>query len=333
LEKADSLKGEQPPVKVIVQEIQTKVIEDRLNLPGSISPWEDLTVQAEVSGQIVAVPVKEGDIVRPGQVLARLDRRDYENRVAQAKAAYHLAKADYDRLSNLLPLNAASTAQVDVSLAHLKEMKANLDSMQLNLERTMIITPIPGFINRLDAKLGMLIERSNPIAQILDTRKVKVEVGIPESDIKAIQDLEEARIIVEALDGENYLGRKIFLARQPEPSSRTYTLKLAVDNPEGKLRPGMFTRVELIKHRYQDAVSIPLYAVIARENERFVYILNDNTAHYRKVELGVLDGWQVQITKGLQIGEKVIIVGHRSLEDGQKVDVQQIIHDPGKLME
>ena len=78
LEKADSLKGEQPPVKVIVQEIQTKVIEDRLNLPGSISPWEDLTVQAEVSGQIVAVPVKEGDIVRPGQVLARLDRRDYQ---------------------------------------------------------------------------------------------------------------------------------------------------------------------------------------------------------------------------------------------------------------
>ena len=108
-------------------------------------------------------------------------------------------------------------------------------------------------------------------------------------------------------------------------------MKLAVSNSEGELRPGMFCRVELIKHRYENAVSIPLYAVISRRKERFVYVANNSKAHYRKVELGVLVGWQVHVTDGLKPGDRVIIVGHRSLEDGQKISIQRTVQDPAEL--
>ena len=110
-------------------------------------------------------------------------------------------------------------------------------------------------------------------------------------------------------------------------------VSLTLDNTDGQLRPGMFCRVELVKHRYEEAVSIPLYAVISRRKERFVYIVNDSKAHYRRVELGVLDGWQVQITDGLKPGDRVIIVGHRSLEDGQKIIIQRTVQDPAELEE
>jgi len=279
------------------------------------------------------VPVKEGDLVIKGQVLARLDRRDYENRLAQEESAYHLAKLEYDRFSKLSKMKATSEAELDSSLARLKETEANLASAKLDLERTVIIAPMNGYINRLDAKVGLLVNRPDSIAQILDTNKIKVEIGIPESDIDAIQNLKEARITVEALGGETFTGGKIFLSRQPDSSSRVYNLKLAVNNTEGQLRPGMFCRVELVKRRYEDAVSIPLYAVIARRKEQFVYVANDSKAHYRRVELGVLDGWQVQITHGLKVGDRVIIVGHRSLEDGQKIIIQRTVQDPAELKE
>lgn len=332
-EKAKALKTEQPAPNVIALNIQTTTIEDSLNLPGVISPWEDLLVNTEVSGQIIEVPVKEGDLVVKGQVLARIDKRDYENRLAQTEAAYNLAKLEYDRFLKLSKMKATSEAELDSSLARLKEKKADLASDKLNLERTLIIAPMSGYINRLDAKVGFLVNRPDPIAQILDTNKVKVEIGIPESDIEAIQKLEEARITVEALGGETFIGKKIFLSRQPDASSRVYNLKLAVNNPQGQLRPGMFCRVELVKHRYEEAVSIPLYAVISRRKEQFVYIANNSKAHYRKVELGILDGWQVQITDGLQVGDQVIIVGHRSLEDGQLISIQRTVQDPAELEE
>ncbi len=332
-EKAKALKTEQPAPNVIALNIQAVTIEDALNLPGVISPWEDLMVRTEVSGQIIEAPVKEGDLVIKGQVLARLDRRDYENRLAQEESAYHLAKLEYDRFSKLSKMKAISEAELDSSLARLKETKADLASAKLDLERTVIIAPMSGYINRLDAKVGLLVNRPDSIAQILDTNKIKVEIGIPESDIDAIQNLEEAQITVEALGGKTFIGKKIFLSRQPDPSSRVYNLKLAVNNTEGQLRPGMFCRVELVKRRYKDAVSIPLYAVIARREERFVYIANDSKAHYRRVELGVLDGWQVQITDGLKIGDRVIIVGHRSLEDGQRINIQRTVQDPAELKE
>ncbi|MGA1875600.1 MAG: efflux RND transporter periplasmic adaptor subunit [bacterium] len=332
-ERARGLKEEQPLIQVITQELQGEILEDHLNLPAVISPWEDLLVRAEVDGRIINVPVQEGDLVTRGQVLARIDRRDYENQLTQAEAAYTLAKLEYDRFLKLSAMKAAPQAQLDASLAHLKETEANLASARLALERTTITAPIDGFMNRLEAKVGLLVSRSDPIAQILDTRRVKVEVGIPEADVRAIQDLKEAFVEVAAAGGKKFLGRNIFLSRQPDSSRRVYTMKLAVDNPANQLRPGMFARVDLIKHRYEGAIAIPLYAVIARGDERFVYIVQDGAARYRKIALGILDGWRVQVTEGLEPGEQVIIVGHRSLEDGQRVAVQKIVQDPRDLQE
>ncbi len=333
LEKEKAIIKEQSIPRVIVQEVQGTTIEDKLNLPGVISAWEDLVIQSEVNGVIIDLQIKEGDIVKKGQILAGIDKRDYENRVAQAEAAFNLAKLEYERFLKLSKVNATSKAHLDASLARLKETEAALAQAKLDLERTTIKSPIKGYINRLDAKVGLLVNRADPIAQILDTDTVKVEIDIPEADIHAVQKITQAWVTVDALGGEKFLGSKIFLSRQPETFKRAYTLKLAVKNPYEKLRPGMFSRVELIKNIYENAISIPLYAVISKGDEKFVYIANDNQAHSRRVELGILAGWRIQITSGLSIGDKVIIVGHRGLEDEQKIIIQQTIFDPTNLKE
>jgi membrane fusion protein (multidrug efflux system) len=165
----------------------------------------------------------------------------------------------------------------------------------------------------------------------LDTRQVKVEVGIPESDVQAINNLEEADITVEALNNLKVKGKKVFLSRQPESFARVYNLKLVVENPENLLRPGMFARVDLVKKRYPDSFVVPLYSVITNADEHYLYVVNDETTHYRPVKLGVLEGWMVQVLEGLKSNDKVVVVGQRNLEDGQRVKVIRTIRDPEEL--
>ena len=82
----------------------------------------------------------------------------------------------------------------------------------------------------------------------------------------------------------------------------------------------------------ENSISIPLYAVISRNNSNIVYIINDHKAHLREVELGLLEGWRVEVIKGLTAGEKVIVVGHRSVNDGEKVNVVRSVNDPKDIL-
>jgi len=102
--------------------------------------------------------------------------------------------------------------------------------------------------------------------------------------------------------------------------ARLYDLELVVPNLDGKILPGMFAKVELIKQSYDQALAIPLYAVITQGEDRFVYVENNGKAEKRMVKLGVLVNWQVHITSGIDPGERVIVVGHRFLDDGQAVE-------------
>jgi RND family efflux transporter MFP subunit len=171
-----------------------------------------------------------------------------------------------------------------------------------------------------------------PVAQILQIGEVKVTVGIPESDVSAVMDLKEADIIIEALDKLKVKGRKLFLSRQPGDLARLYNLELIVDNPDGRILPGMFARVEIVKKRFEDTLAIPLYAVISQGDESFVYLENNNKAEKRSVELGILEGWMIQVNSGLKPGDKVIIVGHRQVDEGQTVQVIKNVTDASEIL-
>jgi RND family efflux transporter MFP subunit len=170
------------------------------------------------------------------------------------------------------------------------------------------------------------------VAQILQIEDVKVTVGVPESDVAAVFDLDKAEVVIEALDNRRVRGKKVFLSRQPRTLARLYDLELKIPNTDGRILPGMFARVELVKNSFEEALAVPLYAVITQGDERFVYVEADGIAEKRIVELGVLVGWQVRIKAGLAPGERVIIVGHRLLDNGRTVKVIKNVKDPSEIL-
>jgi membrane fusion protein (multidrug efflux system) len=140
-------------------------------------------------------------------------------------------------------------------------------------------------------------------------------------------------VIIEALGNRNVKGKKIFLSRQPRSLARLYDLELGIPNEDGRILPGMFAKVELVKKVYPSALAVPLYAVITQGNDRFVYVEKNGRVEKRSVDLGVLMGWEVHIKKGLKPGDRVVVVGHRFLDDGQAVDVIKNVFNPAEILE
>ena len=319
-------------VQVVTLTVKPVQLEERLNLPATVESFENLWVKSEASGQVIKILVQEGQMVQKGQVLVELDSRDYTTNLARIEANYKLVTIEYNRITELFKRNIASASEVDRLEAQLKDLEAQLKASKLALERTKITAPITGRLNEIEAKIGDWLSVDKPVAQILQIGEVKVTVGIPESDVSAVTDLKEADIIIEALDKLRLKGKKLFLSHQPSDLARLYNMELVVDNPDGRILPGMFARVEIVKKRFEDAFAVPLYAVISQNDENFVYLEKNNKAEKRPVELGILEGWMIQVKAGLNVGDNVIIVGHRQVDEGQTVKVIKNVTDPAEIL-
>jgi RND family efflux transporter MFP subunit len=330
--KEAAVKKTVPPVRVITLSLKPRRLVDVINLPAQVEAFEELWVKSEVPGQVVDVRVKEGQMVKRGQVLVKLDDRDFRARLSRIEANYRLANLNYERTKSLVKKNLAAPTKLDEIEAQRKDLNAQRNEAKLALSRTSIKAPLSSLLNDLPVQRGDFVGVGDPVAQILEIDTLKVTVGVPESDVATIFDLEEAEVIIEALERRRVKGEKIFLSRQPRTLARLFDLELKVPNPDGRILPGMFARVELVKNVYEDALAVPLYAIITQGDERFVFIEKDGRAEKRKVTLGTLIGWEIHITSGLQPGEKVIVVGHRLLDDGQEVEVVRNVANPNEIM-
>lgn len=315
------------PVNVVLLELQPAPIEDAVNLPGVLEPWTSLELMAKVHGSISEVLVQEGSVVQEGDVLARIEPDDYRIALDAAKAAYSQARADHERKRTMLVKKTVSQAQLEMSEAQMLTARAAMEDAELRLSRCTITAPISGVIRRLDAETGLLLSIGDPIAEILQIDRLKAVIGIPESDVNAVQGLSRATITVQALADLQVTGEKYFLSPAPETTARLYRLELEVVNRDGALLPGMFCRAHILKQTVSDALSVPIYSVISRNNEQFVFVVEDQVVHKRPVQLGILEKWRIQITEGLRPGDRVVVEGHRDIEEGQEVNVLQIRTD------
>ena len=324
-----AIKEERPPVNTVVMKVTPSTIRNSINLPGSIEPWTSLELVSKISGSIEEVMVQEGDSVKEGDVLARIESDDYRIALERAQAAYQLAKADFERDEKVYEQGVIPPAELDMRETNMQTAKADLENARLMYDRCTITAPMDGVIRRLDAKVGLYLGIGDPIGRILQLDRVKAVIGIPESDITAVRTLDEIDITIQALDDRKITGRRHFVSTSPENAARLYRLELEIDNPDHAILPGMFLRANIIKKSRENALAIPFYSIISRNDEQFIYVEQKGIVRKRNVKTGIMEKWMVEITDGLSSGELVVVEGHRDVEDGQTVKVVKEITDPG----
>lgn len=329
--RAAEMQQERPDVNVVALNLIPSVLRDRLNLPGVVEPWVDLTVLAEVGAKVIAIEIEEGQRVRKGDVIARLDKRDYQNALHSAQATYDAALATQKRTKELQKSQLSTRSSLDNAVANVETARAAVDNAKLNLDRCAIKAPVSGIINHKMIDVGQFLSRSDPVVELIQMDRVKVKVGIPESDVEAVRKLDNFEVVIDALGKKVFPGKKYFLSRRADPMARVYNLNIEVANPKGEILPDMFVRVEIVKQKVDDGLAVPLYAVVTRNGKHNVYVVNDEMAHTREVALGFQEGWRIEVKSGLSAGERVIVVGQRSVNDGQRVKVVRSVDDPTEL--
>jgi len=320
-----------PPVNVVALQLKPSTIRDRLELPGTVKPWTTLNIVSEIDGRVVRKTVTEGQNVSPGDILVELDAREYRNRYRSAQAAYQTAKNNLRRFEQLQTTQSTTQAKLDEARTQVADARASMDNAALSVERCTIRAAIGGVINRLPIEIGHYLKKGDPVAELLQLDRLKVFVGIPESDVDAVRRLETFTVTIDALDGKTTRGRKYHLSRTTDEMARLYDLQLEVPNPDGQILPDMFARIEIVKTVIQDGIAVPLYSIVARQNGQVVYVVEGDRARERRVSIGMLDGWRCEVKKGLSVGERVIVVGQRNVNDGQAVNVVRLISDPGEI--
>lgn len=322
---------EKPPTNGVTLTLAPVTITDRINLPGSIEPWTRLELMSKLGGTITDVLVKEGDRVKKGDILAHIESADYEIALARSEAAYKLAKSEYERDKSIYDKGVIPASTLDANKTNMQTAMADYENAKLLYSRTTVTSPMDGIIRRMDAKIGLQLSIGDPIAEILEIDRLKGVIGIPESDVLAVKKLDMVEITIQALNNKKISAKVHFLSPSPETIARIYNLELEIDNRDGDIFAGMFIRADIVKKTYQNSIAIPFYSVVSRNDEQFVYVEEDGIARKRYVNLGIMEKWMVQITEGLRPGDRLLVEGHRDVEDNQQVKVVQTITDPKEL--
>ncbi len=318
-----------PPVNIVVLPLEPVDIRDRIKLPGFIEPWQHLVLSAKVGGSIKTILVKEGDQVLQGDTLATIEMDDYQIARDRTRAAYNLAVSDYQRDKTLFGRGAVSKAQLEAKKAAVDTSKADMENAELMLSRCTITAPFSGIINKLHIKPGLFLSVGDPIGELLQINKVKAVLGIPESDVDAVRKLTSVDVVIKALDNLRKKANIYFLSSAPETQAVLYRLELEIDNSKGEILSGMFVSGDVVKRVAHQVIGVPFYSVISREDLQYVFVEENGVARKRAVKMGIMEKWLVQITEGLQPGERLIVEGHRDVEDGQEVKVVQVVDKTG----
>jgi membrane fusion protein (multidrug efflux system) len=305
---------------VQVEEVTPGLAEDRLELPATVEAWSCVRLSAEVDGRIETVAKQEGDRVNANEVLFQIDDSRLKAQLASAQAQQVLAERSFQRAKQLREQNAISQAELDRAEADLKVAEAGVELAGVMHAKTTVRSPIQGIFNKRLMDRGEFVGPGTPLCEVVNTDRVKVVLAVPEKDIPFVRTGCEMKVACDAIRAER-TGTVIYQSTSADPRTLTFTVKVDVDNADGALRPGMIARVELIRRRAERAVTVPIFAVIKREDGYVVFVENGGRAHEQPVDLGFFDGERVVVTKGLEAGARLIVVGQRELLGEDKVRV------------
>jgi membrane fusion protein (multidrug efflux system) len=288
-------------------------------------------VMPKVTGEIRAVLADEGQRVRAGQVLARLDGDQLRLEVALNEATMQKLERDYNRNLELQQKGLVSATAIDNLKYELAAAKASWELARLQLSYCDIRSPIGGTVTqRLDhVKVGNTVTPVGGVIESADSSLFVVEdldtlmlrVNVPERELAKLSVGQPAELTFDAVPGRAFQGQIALISPSIDPATATFAVRIRVTETGGLLRPGMFARVAIIYERKLDALQIPRTALLDGDGPPKVFVVKDGKASERAVKLGLSNGAWIEVTEGLRDGEQVVVVGQGAVKPGAAVRV------------
>jgi len=299
---------------------------------GALFPKERAVLAAEVSGALAQVFADMGDHVKAGQVLARIDPREYQLRVdsaeaqlAQVQARAANATANFARMKELNRQHLVAAQQFDQSSAEMRVAQADADAAakQLGLARkklsdTYIRAPFAGWVQKRSVALGEHVGEGMPLYELIATDPIKLRAPIPERFVPMAKIGLRLDLTIDARPEQTFHGTVTRIAPALDDSSRTLLVEAEVPNAEGILKPGYFAHVT-IDLGHDRALFIPSSAVLRYAGIARVFVYAAGAVRSREITTGSTEGSLIEVISGLKPGEKVVVTDVDRLADGTAV--------------
>jgi len=311
--------GGPPAIPVSVVEVKPVAMRDVVFLPGETEAYEDVKVAANTSGRVEWIGPHEGQAVKKGDLLAKIEVSALKASLEHARAAYKLANDLCERRRRLYDNKIIAREELDQSETQLKLAAADLEQVKVRYNHGFPKSPITGVINHLYVDVGEYADLGKPIADIVNIDRIKINVQVPELDVRYVNKGQTTPIKIDAFADRTLLGTVEFVAFKADSATKTFLVRSVIDNSDHDIRPGMIGRVAFVRRNIPDALAAPLFAIVDKGGERIVFVEKDGVAESRVISIGVIEADQVQITSGLNIGDHLIVRGQTEVEDGMKV--------------
>lgn len=314
---------EKDPTLVTVETTEKGDLRKYAIVQGSVQSDDVVYVSSETGGRIIQINAQEGDYVRKGQLIAKVDMQSLNNQIAEVQTQLDLAETVFDRQKKLWDQNIGSEIQFLQAKNNVERLEKTITTLNTQLSKANIYAPIGGAVDKELVKRGEVVGPGSPILQILNTARVKVVADVPESYLGSVKKGDQVEINFPAID-KTVNKRVSMLGRTIDPSNRTFKVEVNTNNPGGILKPNLLAELKFENFRAKDAITIPLNIVLEDvSGNKYVFVSKEKDGKLRavraNVEIGESYEGRVMITNGLNAGDKVIIQGARNVTNGDPV--------------
>lgn len=294
-------------------------VEDTLPAVGTIEADERVVLQPETSGVIESIEFAEGQRVRKGELLFRLRSRKEEAQLAQSRADKELARSNLARARTLAGTKAISQQELDQMESTVAAREAAYELESRRLEERTLAAPFDGVIGPRQVSVGQHVNAGVPLVTLVADARVKVTFRLPERYQSRVRTGMTGRVRVSAHGSENFLGTLDVINPEVDVATRTLQARLVVPNPDGRLRPGMFARVELVLGTRPGALVVAESALVPSLDDFGVFVVDQDRARLRPVKVGVRLPGQVELREGVTAEAEIVVAGTQKLVDGSRI--------------
>ncbi len=282
-------------------------------------------VVSEITGVVLEVLAEEGDYVEAGAVLARVETDRYKLEVDRANANLKRLRTDFERKKELFDKELVSAEAFEQVSADYEAQVAEHELALLNLKHTQIRAPISGYVAERMIRPGNLVELYQPVYSMASYDPLLAILHVPERELSVLRKGQKVVMQLDAWSGESFEGEVIRISPVVDPETGTFRVTSEIEDQEGRLKPGLFGRVQVHYDLRESVPVVPREAVLTEDDVSHVFVINDaGNAQRRRVVLGYEQQGRVEIVEGVAEGERVVTAGKGSLSDGVRVEVVDV---------
>jgi len=298
--------------------VEYSKLSNDLSANGNILAQDEVQLQPEVSGRVTYLNIKEGAVVSKGTLLLKINDADLQAQVAKLKTQIKIAQSNLTRLDELLKIKGVSQAEYDAADNILNNINADIQLLNVQIAKTELRAPFTGKLGLRNISLGAYVSSATVVVSLQNVSQLKMDISVPEKYAGIIQIGDVMQCNVAGIDAP-FAAKVIALEPSIDEMTRNLKIRAVIQNPNSKLVPGAYVKVQLKLKEQPNAIMIPSNTVIPDDRAMKIVIADSSKAKFVAIEIGTRTEKEVQVISGLKPGDTVLTTGLLQVKPGMTV--------------